>query len=91
MKTTLLILSGLFGIGTAFTNIPTHFNGTTYYAITDGAGGICSTKTKPQPPLFCDVTRLAYCTIVTKNGYVPVCNQLPTSAQATTIRQGVYH
>lgn len=85
----LIALASILGVGSAFSNTPKHFAGTTYYAITDGSGGYTWTKVQPQAPLSCQGST-AYCTIVTKGTFHPTANQLPTSDQATLVRVGMY-
>lgn len=87
VKLGLIALASIFGVGSAFTNAH-HFNGTTYYAVTDHAGGFTWTTTDPRianPALSCQTATKAFCTIVTINGYQPQANVTPTSSQATDV------
>lgn len=87
----LLALAAIVGIGSAFTNAPKHFNGTTYYAFTTGGGHFSWTTTDPVPNKTCNTSvTTKYCTIVTKNGYSPVNDVLPTATQATVITVGIF-
>lgn len=65
-------------------------HGTTFYAITDERGGFLWTKTLPTPPLICDPNSAAYCTIITKDGYTPLPNEVPDSTQAILSAHGIY-
>ncbi|MFX1704995.1 hypothetical protein PV783_13620 [Chitinophaga sp. CC14] len=83
IKTLLLAASALIGIGTAYGSKP-HFNGTTYYAVTDGAGGFVWTNIHPDIDIYaCLPFFFSYCTIHTINGYSPIANVEPTASQAT--------
>jgi hypothetical protein len=89
VKLGLFALLGLVGAASAFTNAPKHFNGTTYYSITDNAGGFTWTTTRP-PSTACDAETTPPCTIVTKNGYQPKANEIPTLSQATILSHGIH-
>lgn len=90
MRLTLITLSTIISVGSAFKNIPNHFNGTTYYGVTDGMGGFTWTTIQPGPPAVCVARPTPYCTIITIGGYHPVTNVVPTSSQATAIVPGLY-
>ncbi|MFX1704994.1 hypothetical protein PV783_13615 [Chitinophaga sp. CC14] len=79
----LMALVALVGLGSAFATKPAHFNGTTYYGVTDGNGGFTWSKVKPDPNLYNCVASTQFCTIHTINGYSPVAQVLPTALQAT--------
>jgi hypothetical protein len=83
-KNLLFVLVGASAILTAFAPKMFHFTGTTYYAVTNNAGGYCWTKTKPVD-LVCQAANLCCCTIVTIGGYTPICNVCPTVSQATCV------
>jgi hypothetical protein len=84
VKLGLFALLGLVGAASAFTNVPKHFNGTTYYAISDGSGSFTWQKSKPAG-FACQTKLTQVCTIVTINGFTPVNGQVPNSSQATLL------
>lgn len=88
-KLSLLAFAAISGIGSAFTNVPKHYNGTTYYAVSDGNGHFLWQTAAPGLITFC-LNAATYCTIVTIGGYHPVNNVVPNATQANLIRVGVY-
>jgi hypothetical protein len=83
-KMGLLALASILGVAGAYASKPAHFNGTTYYAVSDGLGGFTWTKVKPIASQFtCQLQSNQYCTVITIGGYAPQTNVVPSSTQAT--------
>jgi hypothetical protein len=87
-KTGLLALAAIVGIGCAFTNKPKEYNGTTYYSITDGNGSFSWTKFLPHVAT-CIYRPSCYCTIITKNEYLPTNGVIPNNTQAVIFGRGI--
>ena len=83
IKSGSLFMTALAAIIGAYSMKPSHYGGTTYYAISDGSGGFYWTKVQPNPFLYYCDSGGAYCTIVTRGGYIPQNNIVPNSTQAT--------
>jgi len=82
LKTIFLTAAAVMGIGGSIFGAQHHnFTGTTYYAVTDDAGGWTWSTTAPNPTVYeCQSSMTTACAIVVQSGYTPVRNQMPPNS-----------
>ncbi|MFX1704996.1 hypothetical protein PV783_13625 [Chitinophaga sp. CC14] len=82
MKQNLLTRSSLLVLLPTIFSFDAKLSGSTYYGITDGAGGFYWTKIAPERQFYTSMPGLGYATIHAINDFIPVNNQVPDLKQA---------